>query len=71
MSVAFVAGSPVSHGGHACVIMCNYGFYTNECMENQVCKWFAHTDRTVTQDMSAISQEKNILSNYWVSNKVK
>ena len=45
--------------------------YTNECTKNQCCKLVALTDGAVTRDISAIPLKKlkNILSNYWVSNK--
>ena len=46
----------------------------NKYTKNQFCKLVALTDRTVTQDLSAMPQEKLlklILSNCWVSNKSK
>ena len=34
--------------------------HADECMDNQVCKLFAFTSRTVTQGMLAIPQEEQI-----------
>ena len=46
--------------------------YTNEYSKNQFRKLVALTDGAVTREMSVMHQEKlNILSNYWVSNKIK
>ena len=71
--VAFVVGQLVLHWGHTHVIICNYRGVGQRMHLKSILKLFALRDGAVTWNMSAMPKEKlnKILSNYWVTYKIK